>query len=263
MMVLIFLAGAVVGGLAVNAEQANLHTWLLIGVMLAGGMLGGGVNFLLAKADEPPDAPPKANITTSLLAGVLAAFLVPLFLQMLSSDLLNRTKQEPLAVLIFLGFCLIASVSSRAFITTISDRILRAAREAENSAAEAKEKAAEAKQTADATAGAVEPILEKETEPQTVGSETQAEERAGASQTLGEQEKSVLMALASQKYTLRSASGVTRDSGLPDKESVVETLKSLMGRNLVGLQQSKKGNLWFLTTSGWSAVRNLRGDADQ
>ena len=254
LMILLFLAGALAGGLVVNWQQANLHVWLLIGIMLTGGLLGGIVNYLLAKADEPPEAASKASLLRSVLAGVAAAMLVPLFLNMLSSKLLSPNGWEPLSALVFLGFCLVAAISSKAFITTISDRILREVREA-------KDISVEAKKQSEKTADAVEPILDKESEPQNVGPQPDAQAEAVAAPELSEQEAGVLAALSSQKYTLRSASGVTRDSGLEDRALVVDTLDRLMAKGLVGLQQSKKGDLWFLTTGGRLVAGKLRGES--
>jgi len=60
-------------------------------------------------------------------------------------------------LLVLLGFCLVAAISSTAFIRTLSDRILTEARQARRDAAEAKGDAAEVKE-------AVQPLMVKETE---------------------------------------------------------------------------------------------------
>lgn len=61
-------------------------------------------------------------LLTCLTAGVVAAALVPLFLNSLSSKLLE--DRTALNLLIFAGFCLIAGVSSNAFIDALTQRIL-------------------------------------------------------------------------------------------------------------------------------------------
>jgi YLATT-like protein len=251
MMILIFLAGAVAGGLIVNAGQANLHAWLLVGVMLSGGLLGGGVNYLLAKADEPPDTPSKASITRSLLAGIVAAFLVPLFLQMLSSNLLDLTRREPLYVLIFLGFCLVASVSSRAFITTISDKLINEVKQAREDAAGAKKNAADAQRKANA---AVEG--QAEAPPPPPGGARVAEAEAPS---LGDDEISVLRSLRRPEFRFRYFFGVTNDARL-DPDEAKKVLAKLEAEGLVAQTEDKENRkLYYLTSEGKAAV--MRADA--
>ncbi len=73
-----------------------------------------------------------------ILLGIGAALLVPAFLKMISSNLVS--SQDNNDYLIFAGFCLIASIFSRRFITTIGERILEAAKKAEKTAQESKQK---------------------------------------------------------------------------------------------------------------------------
>lgn len=243
----VFLVGAVAGGLVVNYGQANPHAWLLIGVMIAGGLLGGGVNFLLAKADEPADAPSKASVTRSILAGVLAAFLVPLFLQMLSSDLLERTKRDPLAVLIFLGFCLVAAVSSRAFITTISDKLISELKQARDDAAVARRNAADAQRKANAA-------VEGQAEPPPASAGTRSTE--GAAPRPGDDELRVLRAFpARPEFKFRNPFGLAGDAGLGPDE-VTQLLAKLEAEGLVAQTEDReKRKLYYLTGEGKAAVR--------
>ena len=112
------------------------------------------MNFYLARPDDVP-AP---NRLRSIVVGVAAALLVPLFLNMISSNLIELIKGgDHMKLLVLLGFCLVAAISSTAFIRTLSDRILTEARQARRDAAEAKGDAAEVKE-------AVQPLMVKETE---------------------------------------------------------------------------------------------------
>ncbi|HEX8197416.1 MAG TPA: YEATS-associated helix-containing protein [Pyrinomonadaceae bacterium] len=101
---------------------------ILIAIMLASGSLGGLVNYYLTRLENPS----QLSLRESLVVGIAASFLVPLFLQMGSSNLLQEGVSKPLELFVFAGFCLIAAISSKAFIRTISEKILRDLRDAKN-----------------------------------------------------------------------------------------------------------------------------------
>ncbi len=115
-----------------------MKTYAVISViMLVAGVLGGFVNYLLAKPDETP--PP--NKVRSVVVGTAAALLVPLFLNMIGSNLLDGMKGPEPQPFVLLGFCLVAAISSTAFIRSLSDRVLAEAKQAKQEAKEAKESA--------------------------------------------------------------------------------------------------------------------------
>ena len=68
----------------------------LIFVMVTAGALGGVVNyFLTPKADtkaDPRADPEERSIAKSIVVGIAAAFLVPLFLNMISSNLTEEIR---------------------------------------------------------------------------------------------------------------------------------------------------------------------------
>src|SRR3989304_6015422 len=83
--------------------------WQSVGVILASGVFGGLVNFYLSKPDDVP-TPTK---TRSIIVGTAASFLVPLFLNMISSNLIDLIKgHDSSKLLVLLGFCLVAAISS-------------------------------------------------------------------------------------------------------------------------------------------------------
>jgi hypothetical protein len=128
----------------VPAFLADQYIWMLAAVMLVAGVLGGTVNhFVTHEADAP-----KLTLSRALLVGITASFMVPLFLNMISSDLLEQVRGDTSKLLVFGGFCLIAAVSSRAFTRTVPDRILHELKQAKSEAAEAKLEAGRALQAA-------------------------------------------------------------------------------------------------------------------
>lgn len=105
-------------------------------IMIGAGLLGATVNLALAA-----DSRTWTQWRWNAAAGVGAAFLMPLFLRTISSGLLKNVlvpDPSPEDLFVFSGFCLLAATSSRKFIETLSDRVLRESREAKLDAAEAK-----------------------------------------------------------------------------------------------------------------------------
>lgn len=98
----------------------------------------------------------------SAVTGVGAALLVPLFLQTVSSrllaDLLGATPATE-QYFVFGGFCLLAAISSKRFITSLSERVLQEAKAAVQQAAEARSEvralATQAEETRDVALAAV------------------------------------------------------------------------------------------------------------
>src|SRR5262249_52011737 len=183
---------------------------------------GGTINYLLTRKQDEDGL----KVGGSIVVGIGAAFLVPLFLYTVSSNLVQDLQPGQGApdfskFLVFTGFCLVAAISSRAFIKTLSDRILKEATEAKKKASaaeeravsaekradEAQEKATQAKSEAGALAAAAAEPDSAETSPESKLSYV----------PLSETERKVLSELAQGRYVLRTRSGVARETGL-DKE---------------------------------------------
>jgi hypothetical protein len=66
----------------------------------------------------------KQSMSYSLVLGVGAALLVPLFLNILASDLLKQISTEAgkIQILILIGFCLAAAISAEQFISSVSSK---------------------------------------------------------------------------------------------------------------------------------------------
>ena len=96
--------------------------------MLCAGSVGGVVNVALNETLRTGWV-----WFTNVLAGIAAAFLVPLFLNTMKSTLIADI-QKPEATeegyLILGGFCLLAAMSSRSFIQSLSSKVLQEAKEA-------------------------------------------------------------------------------------------------------------------------------------
>ena len=104
----------------------------LVLLMIGAGLMGATVNVAMSTEPLTKETHCWKTWRSSAIAGIGAALLVPLFLRTVSSELLTQVlapdaKGESLVV--FGGFCLLASISSRKFIESLSDRMLRENRE--------------------------------------------------------------------------------------------------------------------------------------
>src|SRR6266446_3122599 len=111
--------------------------WIVGGITLVAGLIGGWAGYLF-----DPVSSGDANVQLRrhtrkryLLLGLIAAACVPLFLSLLQSGLIanifspkkeNNVEIVPFSeFLIFAGFCLIAALSSRTFLDTVSRQLMR------------------------------------------------------------------------------------------------------------------------------------------
>jgi hypothetical protein len=123
------------------------HLVVLVIVMLTAGAFGGYLNYLHNFDTNAYENKNKQIRTKYVLLGIGSAFLVPAFLKMIASDLIKDTEQyDNIGYLIFAGFCLIAAIFSRRFITTIGEKILEAAKQAEITSKETKQQIESTKQ---------------------------------------------------------------------------------------------------------------------
>jgi hypothetical protein len=217
--------------------------WIIVIVIAGSGLLGGIVNFFIAD----PETEKPLTWWKHIFIGFVAAGMVPLFLNMISSGLidsiLGRSNQspDPSKLFVLAGFCLVASISARAFIRTISERVLQEARSAKKKAEDAQEQAIKAM-------AIVAPLVEEET-PKDVAA-TAPEGEGALEVALSDDERSILTAMIRSSFIMRSVSGLAKDTGL-EKARVNELLSSLIAKGLVAQGLGSGGNpRWYATTAG-------------
>ncbi|MBZ0143594.1 MAG: hypothetical protein K8F56_08435 [Rhodocyclaceae bacterium] len=107
-----------------NAETAAAidgHLIIILGIMVAAGLLGGLANFFLNERDSNS---PWGSAGRHMVLGVAAALTVPLFLNMMSSHLLEATRLKSSELFVFAGFCLLYVVVTRRFFENIAARLI-------------------------------------------------------------------------------------------------------------------------------------------
>ena len=91
-------------------------------IILFAGIFGGVVNYFTVHTKR--EAGSNRKCWGTVLAGIAASCLVPLFLSMISSDLIVNSRKDDKYYFVFAGLCLVAAIFSRRFINSMSKRIL-------------------------------------------------------------------------------------------------------------------------------------------
>jgi|SRR2546423_653100 len=237
----------------------DIHIVCLLLIMLIAGAFGGAINHFQTQDGTASGSADKISIKSRgnffrcFTVGIAAAFMVPLFLNMISSDLLTACRENPTKLLVFAGFCLVASVSSKAFIGTISNRVFDLAKEAD-------EKAERAHSKINRVEKDVSPLIEKETEPVLAKDKSKSKAlNAFVPSSLSQDEKQVLIALCDGKYTFRSLNGISSCAALPE-ERVKDILDNLVSQGLVNESLSDDGLHWCLTRQGRETASGIQED---
>lgn len=95
---------------------------LVLGIMVTAGILGGIANYFLAERHAEFAW---RDLFKYAVLGVVAALMVPLFLNMISSNLLDLARTRPINLFVFAGFCLIAVIFSRRFLENLSTKLIQ------------------------------------------------------------------------------------------------------------------------------------------
>lgn len=109
-------------GTAESAAAIDGHLIIILGIMIATGLLGGIANFFLNERDSHS---PWGTAGRYMVLGVVAALTVPLFLNMMSSHLLEATRLKSSELFVFAGFCLLYVVVSRRFFENLAAHLMR------------------------------------------------------------------------------------------------------------------------------------------
>jgi hypothetical protein len=210
------------------------HLIALAVLMAACGLVGGLVNYWGAPQVQVQTEP--HPILKRISAGIAASFAVPLFLNMISSSLVTDSKTDLLKLLVIAGFCIVAAISSKAFLESLSKRLLNQVEQLDKEQKSLRED--------------VEPVIVKEQEPN-------ADQISVASRyDLDQDDKSVLNVLANPKWSMRSLTGIMKDTGFGDIKAAF-SLTKLCDLGLARKNTKDNKDWWWLTTDGRSLVKEL------
>mgnify|MGYP003583928565 CR=1 FL=1 len=217
----------------------------VVAIIFLAGVMGGYVNYALGRTANSK----WHDIWWSVVIGLGAAFLIPLFLNTISSSLLSgildgSSKQADWFV--FFGFCLLGAIASRTMIQTLTQKVLRTAEEAKQEVKKLKEE--------------VDPIIIKETEPVIKEAEPEIAEQPRGGDRLqgyglvGEDPPKIIKVLGGSKYSRRTVQGIQKEAKVP-REKVYELL-SWLQMNGLAVTTGEPNNYWSLTEKGRSVFAN-------
>ena len=220
------------------------HIFILAADMLLAGVFGGLVNFYL-NSQTDPDA---TSLPRCIVVGIGASFLVPVILDVVSSELIIESQADPSKLLIFTGFCLIAAIVSRLFISNLSERILIQAQTAHHKTDTVQHDLRMIKDE-------LVPLIETETE-QDVEAVFSDDEVLLAHKELDITSSKVLKTLGTGRFIFRSIVGLCREANA-DENTMSRTLTVLVARDLAGKVSGKNGVRWYITEKGRRVLETI------
>jgi DNA-binding MarR family transcriptional regulator len=211
---------------------------LVLGIMVISGILAGLTNYFFSENQKPRVL---QAILGRCLLGIAAALTVPLFLNVISSNLLVKSQKNPINLLVFNGICLIFAF----VLCRFKDIVF------------VKQSQTTEKDKKDNTI-----IIPIKTE---YGFETSQREvsrdkmnRTGMSAS----ELKILESIAGKKHAHTSLVDLLKDPKLIN-EKVNETLSSLMAKGFVEQRLSKENRLLlYLTPKGNRILTKALGESD-
>jgi DNA-binding MarR family transcriptional regulator len=212
------------------------HLCILISIIIGYGLFGGSINYFRLNTEFKDS---KFALFKSLLTGLGASALVPLFLKMISSDLLTTSQNDQLDYFVIGGFCLISAIFSSKFIDSIGEKVLN---------------------QIDQVSKEVKDVRNELEDVTTEDDLTQLPEVKDEYEKLDYDEKDVLTKIYSSKYTFRSISGLASETFL-SKDQVKTVLATLEVKNLVKkVTRNNNSVKWKLTEKGREIVAESYGD---
>ncbi|NER15032.1 hypothetical protein GWK08_16370 [Leptobacterium flavescens] len=225
------------------------HISILIVLIVAIGGLAGLTNYLLLYYKGMITQ--KWEVLRHLLSGIGAAILVPLLLNMMSSDLIRHTDDyDPINYFVFAGFCFVAGYFSDRFINTIGDKILKDIENTRNKADQALSQVQENEEKVDLLVSNEAEIEEEEvqTEPQIDLAGFRSQHQM-ADDDAQDQIDGVVNAFTG-KYKFRTLEGITKE--LKSTTGVVRSLLEEMEKEGAAKRLTRQDGktIWGLTHKG-------------
>jgi len=208
------------------------HMLVIFAIMVAAGILGGIANFFLSDRLVEPG---RRDWVKYPILGVVAALTVPLFLNMISSTLLEGARTKPLDFYVFAGFCLMYVVASRRLFENVAARLL-------SQVDQVKREMSRLQQEAD-------PQEEKTRLPK-------AEAKAEPRESLSYNDVEILRALSEESFVYGNLAALCDKTGLA-RDFVSQRLTVMKNLAIIETRINEKNVLhWFVSPRG----RQLLGE---
>lgn len=219
------------------------HMLLILAIMVVAGILGGIANYFLA---DRHGEPARRDWLKYPVFGVVAALTVPLFLNMISSTLLEGARTKPVDFYVFTGFCLIYVVASRRLFENMVQRLMGQIDQVRREVGHLKQqKRDEPIVVAKAEA---EPVKLAESDPKEVLSYNDVE---------------ILRALAEESFVYGNLVAICESTGLA-RDFVSQRLTVMKAMGVIETRINDKNVLhWFVSARGKAVLNDILGGQEQ
>ena len=206
---------------------------MVLGIMIFAGILGGIANYFLS--DRQGELSSRDGFKYATL-GVIAALTVPLFLNMLSSNLLEAARTRPVDFFVFAGFCLIYVVASRRLFENAANKLLSQIDQVKRDVNHLKQQKRETPP----------PVVIRE-EATAVAEPAKVEP---PKESLSYNDVEILRAIAEENYVYGNLAGLTDKTGL-GRDLVSNRLTVLKSLGIIETRINDKNVLhWYVSPKG-------------
>lgn len=242
--------------LQVTALSSSLDSYMLMVllIMVAAGVLGGVANYFLS---DRQDDTGRRDWGKFLILGVIAALTVPLFLNMISSNLLEAARTRPVDFFVFAGFCLIYVVASRRVFENVANKLMGQMDQMRREMVQIKQQRQEA--------AVPMPVVALREELTTVVAEAPvAIKPEVVRESLSYNDIEILRALAEDSYVYGNLVGLTDKTGLA-RDLVSTRLTVLKNFGIIETRINDKNVLhWYVSPKGKQMLGDiLSGQEDR
>lgn len=214
---------------------ADPYLLVVLLIIVATGILGGLANSFLA--ERPQRAAPERS--KYVLLGVVAALTVPLFLNMISSNLLESARTRTLDLFVFAGFSVIYVVATRRLVENVSQRLLNQIELVRSDVGQLR--------------------VRTEQVPPPGGAEGAESDAAN----LSYQDVEILRALSEESFIYGNLAGLTEKTG-QTRELVSSRLAALKNQGFIEARINDKSVLhWYVSTRGRQVLDEILGAQDE
>ncbi|MBK1680463.1 YEATS-associated helix-containing protein [Rhodocyclus tenuis] len=242
--------------LAASDGALDSHLLLILLVMVAAGALAGVANYFLSERAASRDL---RDVMRYSVLGVVAALTVPLFLNMISSNLIEASRTRPVELFVFGGFCLLYVVASRRLFENVALRLLGQVEQMKRQVAEIKP---EIERIDRIERRQEEAAAEAATREQAEAAERQAAKDA-EKDALSYNDIEIVRAIAEEATIYGNLAGLTEKTGL-GRELVGARLVALKACGILETRINDRNVLhWYVSPKGKQLLDEILSGQDE
>lgn len=220
------------------------HMLIILAIMIIAGLLGGAANYFLSEKQIDQG---RHDWLKHPILGVVAALTVPLFLNMMSSTLLEGARTKPLDLYVFAGFCLIYVVASRKLVENVALKLLSQLDHVKRDMQQIKQQRREQTQ-----------VIIKEDKP-----EAPPEPKVEPRESLSYNDIEILRTLAEESYVYGNLAALCDKTGLA-RDLVSQRLTVMKAMGVIETRINDKNVLhWFVSPRGKQVLSEILTGEDK